>query len=204
LTEVLGGAQDGVVRRLLLLPFVASCSAGIGRGSDGGSADGVVATPFGGESIIPTAAEERASYERAVAGELARSIGTMDGVFSARVHLALPGRDPLAAPEAAPPRPRASVLIRAQGGGPGPCVADVRALVAGAVDGLSAGDVSVVVTRQAPIAAPTRPPGRVVPAAWLAAGSALCAGLAVAVLGAVAHARDLRQKLREQQHGRTA
>lgn len=50
---------------------------------------------------------------RAMEGELARSIQTLDGIASARVHLVLPDREPFSR-EA--PTPRASVILRPQAG----------------------------------------------------------------------------------------
>ncbi|WP_370399481.1 flagellar basal-body MS-ring/collar protein FliF [Sulfitobacter sp. JB4-11] len=50
---------------------------------------------------------------RAMEGELARSIQTLDGIASARVHLVLPDREPFTR-EA--PTPRASVILRPQAG----------------------------------------------------------------------------------------
>ena len=69
---------------------------------------------FGEGGLVPTATEERARYVAALGGELARSLEAIDGVLEARVHLALPERRLLAVDEA-PPRPRASVLLRHRG-----------------------------------------------------------------------------------------
>src|SRR6185369_16631581 len=76
----------------------------------------------------------------------------VDGVVSARVHLAAPERSPL--DEQAPSRPSASVLLRHHGAAPPLAISDVQRLVAGAVPGLSAADVSVVAS---PATASTRP-----------------------------------------------
>ena len=99
---------------------------------------------FGAGGLVPTATEERARYASALCGELARSLETMDGVLDARVHLALPDvRDlPLDAPA---PHPRASVLLKYRRGAVRPYDdAAVRAIVAGAVQGMDASDVAVV------------------------------------------------------------
>ncbi|MFO0583046.1 MAG: secretion protein [Anaeromyxobacter sp.] len=130
-------------------------------------------------SMVPTPLEEQARYAHALAGELARSIESLDGVLEARVHLGLARTDPLR-PGDAPP-PRASVLVKCR---PSACdgvralEGGLRALVAGAADGLDPGAVAVVV---APGAAPGPPPeagGR--------RGNGLLLGLAaVAGLGAL-------------------
>jgi len=106
---------------------------------------------FGKGSMVPTPTEERALYLHALSGELARSVEAIDGVIEARVHLALPSQDPLRA-EPAPPG-RAAVLLKARAGtrprlealAPG-----IQSLVAGAVAGLEAAAVSVVVAEAAP------------------------------------------------------
>jgi len=146
---------------------------------------------FAEASLIPTPTEERARYERAVAGELARSIEGLHGVLDARVHLAIPTRDPLAPDEAVPSRPRASVLIHVNG--QTPPERDVRALVAGAVEGLLPSDVTVVVARHAVARSTVRPDRRVGPGLVLA--SVLIAALAVALLHSIQHARSLRRRI---------
>lgn len=153
-------------------------------------------------ALVPTTTEERARYELAVAGELARTIEELPGVVDARVHVAAPTRDPLAQPDEAAPRPRASVLIHTQESGMGARQEDIKKLVAGAVDGLHADNVSVVVARRSPTSTPSTP-HRGVPAAWMVLASALIAALAVALLYAISYVRALRHKLRAN-HGRNA
>ncbi len=65
---------------------------------------------FGKGSMVPSAAEERALYLHALAGELSRSVEAIDGVLEARVHLALPEPSPLRVEPALPPR--AAVLVK--------------------------------------------------------------------------------------------
>jgi type III secretion protein J len=118
---------------------------------------------FGNPGMVPTPMEERARYLHALSGELARSVEAIDGVAEARVHLALAPDDPLRA-QAAPP-PRAAVLVKVR---PGlrervePMTDGIRSLVAGAVAGLEAATVSVVVSEAAaaPLAQPAPPPRR--------------------------------------------
>ncbi|HBR37017.1 MAG TPA: flagellar M-ring protein FliF, partial [Sulfitobacter pontiacus] len=50
---------------------------------------------------------------RAMEGELARSIQTLDGISSARVHLVLPDREPFSRDA---PAPRASIILRPESG----------------------------------------------------------------------------------------
>ncbi len=98
---------------------------------------------FGEGSLVPTATEERARYSAALAGELARSIESIDGVLDARVHVAIPETRDFALDEE-PPRPRASVLVKYRAGEPPYEEGAVRALVAGAVHGMQPDDVAVV------------------------------------------------------------
>ena len=103
-----------------------------------------ISDTFAGSTLLPSAVEDRARYGAALGVELERSLEEIPGVVSARVHLALPPDESLVG-DAAHTRPTASVLIkttRALALGDG----DVKRLVAGAVHGLSASDVGVVVT----------------------------------------------------------
>ncbi|GHG85351.1 flagellar basal-body MS-ring/collar protein FliF [Pseudodonghicola xiamenensis] len=80
---------------------------------------------------------------RAMEGELARSIQTMDGVQSARVHLVLPEREAFSRER---PEPRASVIVRPL---PGRTISrkqavSIRNLIASAVAELELGRVTVL------------------------------------------------------------
>jgi type III secretion protein J len=111
---------------------------------------------FGKGSMVPTATEERALYLHALAGELARSIEAIDGVLAARVHLAVAAPEPFRAPTTPA---RAAVLVKARPGARPlvePLAPGIQALVAGAVSGLDAAAVSVVVAEGAPLAPPSR------------------------------------------------
>ncbi|HJL02614.1 MAG TPA: GlyGly-CTERM sorting domain-containing protein [Polyangiaceae bacterium LLY-WYZ-15_(1-7)] len=103
---------------------------------------------FGEGGLVPTATEERARYVAALSGELSRSLRAIDGVIDARVHVALPDRRRIALDEDAP-RPRASVLLKYRGAPPYEEEA-VRALVAGAVQGMEPTDVAVVGVEASP------------------------------------------------------
>ncbi len=143
---------------------------------------------FAKGSLVPTPVEERALYHHALAGELSRSLETLDGVVEARVHLALPTPDPLR-PEAGRP-PRAGVLVKVR-----PearprleaLQAGIRSLVAGAAEGLDPASVSVVLAETAPAPAPAPPPGR--PSRLLLALAAAAAAAGVALAAAALWAR---------------
>jgi type III secretory pathway lipoprotein EscJ len=95
----------------------------------------------------PDDAMDAAAEEASVAApELApseRSLESVAGVLSARVHLAVARRDPLAgAAELA--KPTASVLLTYRGSAPPISEQDVRRLVAGAVQEMTPESVSVV------------------------------------------------------------
>ena len=53
------------------------------------------AETYGQPSLIPTPSEERARYVNATAGEIEKTLETIDGVIGARVHLVLEDADPL-------------------------------------------------------------------------------------------------------------
>ncbi|MCC7538370.1 MAG: secretion protein [Deltaproteobacteria bacterium] len=105
-----------------------------------------LAQMFTGQGLVPTPTEERARYAVGLAGDLARSIEAIDGIVDARVHLAIPERDParLDEPEASRPRPTASLLVRHRGAQLPTDANGLRSLVAGAVEGMRREDVTVV------------------------------------------------------------
>lgn len=107
---------------------------------------------LGTGSMVPSRLAERARLLSGISGELEQSLQAVDGVVSARVHVAAPDKNPLDDQE--PAKPSASVLIRHRGAAPPLATSDVQRLVAGAVPGLLAADVSVVCT---PAPASTRP-----------------------------------------------
>lgn len=146
---------------------------------------------LGGGSMVPSRLAEHARLLSGIAGELEQSLQAVDGVVSARVHLAAPEQSPL--DDAPPTKPSASVLLRHRGASAPLAASDVQRLVAGAVAGLSPADVSVVST---PAPASARPPerelrrvgpitvtrGSLSPLRFVAAGAVL---LNLALLGAV-------------------
>jgi type III secretion protein J len=146
---------------------------------------------FGKGSMVPTPTEEHALLLHALAGELARSLEAVDGVVAARVHVGLRPPDPLRPNERG--APRASVLLKCRAVA---CAAvraldpGLRAMVAGAVDGLDAGQVAMVVTEAAEVRPVDAPPAR---RGGLLVGLAALAALAAAALALPAVRARLRR-----------
>lgn len=116
---------------------------------------------FGDLGLVPSPTQERALLRHALAGEVARTLNSVDGVRQARVHIVLPERDALALQEEKRSEPRAAVLLKTDGA-LDLSVEDVRQLVAGSVEGLSAQHVSVVISRRDATAAESAGEGALV------------------------------------------
>ncbi len=148
---------------------------------------------FSKGSLVPSPVEERALYHHALAGELARSLETLDGVVEARVHLALPAPDPLRPEASRPPRgavlvkfrPEARARLEALEGG-------IRSLVAGAAEGLDPASVSVVLAEAAATPAAGPSPARSSRLLLGLAALATAAGLALAAVALRGRLRSLR------------
>lgn len=146
----------------------------------------------GSGSMVPSRLSEHARLLSGISGELERSLQAVDGVVSARVHVAAPEHSPLDQADSA--KPSASVLIRHRGAAPPLAISDVQRLVAGAVPGLAPTDVSVVASTATASARPTEKElrrvgpitvtrGSLSPLRFVAAGAvALNLALLVAVL----------------------
>lgn len=93
-------------------------------------------------ALVPSAAAEHAGLVAGAAGDLERTFSGVDGVLFARVHLALPERDPFR--EVKGQRASASVLVEHRGTTPPLTQESIQRLVAGSVDGLAPSDVQVV------------------------------------------------------------
>jgi type III secretion protein J len=104
---------------------------------------------IGKGSLVPSEAAEHAQLVAGIAGDLERSLESIDGVLHARVHLNVPPPNPLR--DTAPARASASVLLEHRGATP-PLSADaVARLVAGGVANMLQTDVAVVfIPRPAP------------------------------------------------------
>ena len=96
---------------------------------------------FRKEGFVSTQLEERARLLHALSQELSRTISAIDGVVVARVHLAIPERNPLSDDK---PLSSASVFIKHK---PGSQVvnkaASIKALVVNSVEGLPYDNVTV-------------------------------------------------------------
>jgi type III secretion protein J len=99
---------------------------------------------LGEGALVPSRSAERARLLVGTAGELEQSLRDVSGVLSARVHLAVPERDPLESAEPTPPS--AAILVRHSGATPPISADDIRRLVAGAVAGLRPEAVAVVLS----------------------------------------------------------
>lgn len=97
---------------------------------------------LGQGSLVPSSQTEHAQYARGVAGELERSLGGVEGVLRARVHLQLPTPDPLHLQPTA--KGTASVLLEHRGEAPPMNAESVQKLVAGGAPGIADKDVAVV------------------------------------------------------------
>jgi type III secretion protein J len=125
---------------------------------------------FKKEGFVSSPVEERARLTHAMSQELANTLQTIDGVVVARVHLAMPDKDPLA--DKARPA-SASVFIKHRAGRDlSGQVAQMKALVVNGVEGLPYDKVTVALFPADPA-----PAARVVPDA---PASALNLPLAVA------------------------
>lgn len=78
---------------------------------------------------------------RALEGELARSIRTINGISAARVHLVIPERQLFSRDS---PEPTASISLQARGDVAAGQIRAIQHLVAAAVEGLEPGSISVV------------------------------------------------------------
>lgn len=114
---------------------------------------------LGEGSLVPSRTAEHAKLISGTAGDLERSLRQVDGVLSARVHLAVPAKDPLmlAGSDTEGPKATASVLLRYRGATSPLPAPEVQRLVAGAVPELDADQVAVVLDQ---VADPPRPPER--------------------------------------------
>ncbi len=107
-----------------------------------------LAEVYGQASLVPSATEEKARFIKALGNDIERTLETIDGVVSARVHIVPPETDPLAAdPSKQRVSAQAGVLIKTRAGVMIPLKElDVQRLVAGAVAGMDPSKVAVVVT----------------------------------------------------------
>ncbi|WP_103120744.1 flagellar basal-body MS-ring/collar protein FliF [Methylopila sp. Yamaguchi] len=94
-----------------------------------------------GDGFSATSFVQNVNHLRALEGELARSISSLNRVEAARVHLVIPEK-PLFTRDA--PQPSASIVVRVRGDLDGGEIRAIRHLVASAVQGLKPDKVSLV------------------------------------------------------------
>lgn len=92
--------------------------------------------------LVPSEASEHAQLVAGLAGELEKTLGDIDGVLAARVHLVIPQREPLR--DGPVPKSTASVLIEHRGTTPPIAREAIQQLVAGGAPGVAPADVAVV------------------------------------------------------------
>jgi type III secretion protein J len=100
---------------------------------------------FGKGNLVTTPTEERALFVEALSGEISRTLESVEGVTSARVQLVLP---PPSRPGQTAGVAKAAALLRVSPGEAdrvGQQRAELRALVAGSVEGLSPEQVVLVI-----------------------------------------------------------
>jgi type III secretion protein J len=101
-------------------------------------------------ALVPSRATEHAQVVAGLAGDLERTLESVDGVLAARVHLNLPEADALRDARDAPNgKATASVLLEHRGSAAPIDVRDVQRLLAGGVAGLAPENVAVVMIRRA-------------------------------------------------------
>lgn len=131
---------------------------------------------FRKEGFVSSPLEERARLSHALSQEIAGTLSHIDGVVTARVHLAMPQPDPLA--DRATPA-AASVFIKHR---PGidlqPRIGHIKALVVNAIEGLPYDNVTVALFTAEPW--PGTMPRQPAQHGWIGAGpwiwGAACAG----------------------------
>lgn len=133
--------------------------------------------------LVPSQAAEQAQLVAGLAGELERTLGNLDGVLAARVHLNLPVNDALR--DGPPPKSSASVLVEHRGTAPPITAESIQRLVAGGAPGLALADVAVVFVPHPARAATARPDIAHVGPIAVARGSTTTLKVAFAGLGAV-------------------
>jgi type III secretion protein J len=92
--------------------------------------------------LVPSQAAEHAQLVAGLAGELEKTLGGIENVLAARVHLNLPPREPLR--DGPPAKATASVLIEHRGTTPPLALESIQRLVAGGVPGVIPNEVVVV------------------------------------------------------------
>jgi len=144
--------------RVILVPRESVYETRLALAAQGISRGGVVGFEiFDQESWTSSRFVQEVNYRRALQGELARTIMSIEEVEGARVHLVIPPKSPFVG--SGEDRPKASVVLKMRGGrrlDPSR-VRGIVYLVAGSVDGLSPDDVSVIDTEGTLLTAAAKP-----------------------------------------------
>jgi flagellar M-ring protein FliF len=132
-----GGSTVLVPKDVVYAERVKLSGQGLPSSSEGGYSlldkQGVTASQF----------QQQVTYQRALEGELAKTVQAIDGVSSSVVHLAIPAKDVFLD---AASKPTASVLVAMKPGSElsNQQVQSIVHLVASSIEGMSADDVTVV------------------------------------------------------------
>lgn len=106
-----------------------------------------LAEMYGQASLVPSPTEERARFVEALGNDIERTLESIEGVVSARVHLVLAESDPLSADSKPRVPAQAAVLLKTRAGMKiGLEELHIQKLVAGSVAGLQPTAVAVVST----------------------------------------------------------
>ena len=136
---------------------------------------------FKKEGFVSSPLEERARLQHALSQEISNTLASIDGVVVARVHLAVPERDPLA--DKARPS-SASVFIKHRPGVDlSGRVGQVKALVVNAIEGLPYDNVTVALFAAEPLPARAAAPAAALAGLDTLLWSLLGAGALVAAWG---------------------
>jgi len=100
---------------------------------------------FSATGLIPTATEEKARYLMALQGEIAQTLETVDGIVTARIHIVIPDKNPLAVEEEAVAT--AGVFIKYRGEHQPLTHEEIKQIVSHAVDDLEEAQVAVVMKK---------------------------------------------------------
>lgn len=150
--------------------------------------------------------EEKARYLFGLSQELSATLQGIDGVISARVHIALPERDLLS--ESAPPSSASVVIVEAPGSNVRDRETDIKAIVKDSIEGLE--DINKVTVKfftgtpalPAPVAGATKSEPRIAGLSPVLALT-IAAGVLCLLLGlALAPAREALRRLRAQRDAR--
>ncbi len=113
-----------------------------GQGLPAGEGDATGYSLLDQQSMTSSDFQQKVTYQRALEGELSKTVQAIDGIQSAVVHLAVPAEDVFSSDEA---RTTASVLVKTRPGAtlPTAAVDSIVHLVSGSVPKLAAEDVTV-------------------------------------------------------------